>query len=289
MPQPDSRPPVDYDSPRDLAALLDRLGFAMQKRFGQNFLVSGAARKRILGLLGAEPGQRAWEVGPGTGSMTWEALSAGLAVSAFEIDRGFASFIRDAYGQEPGFELHEGDFVKTWPLALASTGAPRWVFGNLPYNAAGAIIAAIIEGGMRPERMVFTVQKEAAQRMAAQPSTKNYAAFTVLCRSAYTVKQAFDLPPGVFWPQPRVTSTVVVMSARPDAIPFAGDKIFTRFTRCAFAARRKTLRNNLKAAGWTEGEMDAAAGASAVSLDRRAEALSPEELAALFSGLPSRP
>ncbi len=289
MPDTPVPAPVDYDSPKELAATLDRLGFAMQKRFGQNFLVAGAARRRILGLLEAEPGSRAWEVGPGLGAMTWEALSAGLELSAFEIDRGFAEFIREAYGKLPGFGLFEGDFVRTWPQAREATGSPGRVFGNLPYNAAGAIIAAIIEGGMRPGRMVFTVQKEAAQRMAARPGTKNYAAFTVLCQSAYSVKQAFDLPPGVFWPQPRVTSTVVLMTARPDALPCAGDLAFTRFTRMAFAARRKTLRNNLKAAGYSEGEMDAAASSSSLSLDSRAEALSPGELAALFSGLPTRP
>jgi 16S rRNA (adenine1518-N6/adenine1519-N6)-dimethyltransferase len=280
--------PVDYDSPRELGALLERLGFAMQKRFGQNFLVAGAQRRRIVSLLEAEAGSRVWEVGPGAGAMTREALLAGCLLSAFEIDRGFAGFVREAYGALPGFELYEGDFVRTWPEAVAASGKPARVFGNLPYNAAGAIIAALIEGGVRPPLMVFTVQKEAAQRMAAHPSTKNYAAFTVLCRSAYTVKLAFDLPPGVFWPQPRVTSTVVVMRERKDPIPCAGRKDFTDFTRAAFSSRRKTLRNNLKAAGWTDEQSAAAAQKAGLSMDSRAEALSPEELAALFNCLPMR-
>lgn len=281
--------PVDYDSPKELAALLDSLGFAMQKRFGQNFLIAPRARSRILDLLEAESGRRVWEVGPGAGAMTLEALRAGLALSAFEIDRGFSSFLRGAYGDVPGFELFEGDFVHTWPDALAASGRPTRAFGNLPYNAAGAIVASLIEGGARPERMVFTVQKEAAARMAASPGTKNYAAFTVLCRSAYEVKQSFDLPPGVFWPQPRVTSTVVLMKARPDALACAGRKDFTTFTRMAFASRRKTLRNNLRAAGWSDEQVAAAAGAAGLSVDARAETLSPEELSALFGGLPTRP
>lgn len=220
--------------------------------------------------------------------MTWEAASLGHPLSVFEIDRGFAEFLRQSYGVLDGFRLFEGDFVKTWSQAERELGKPTRVFGNLPYNAAGAIIAAIIEGGLRPERMVFTVQKEAAQRMAAKPNTKNYAAFTVLCQSAYTVKQAFDLSPGMFWPQPRVTSTVVVMSARADALPCAGEAAFTRFTREAFASRRKTLRNNLRAAGFSPEAIEEAAARTGLSIDLRAEALSPERMAALFAGLPSR-
>lgn len=308
-PTPGSVPaPTDYDSPKALAAMLEAQGFAMQKRFGQNFLVAGAARRRILALLEAEPGCAAWEVGPGAGAMTWEALNLGWRLSAFEIDHGFARFVREGFGAQPGFRLYEGDFVRTWPAAMAEGGRPERVFGNLPYNAAGAIVAALIEGAEagagaeaaaagnpsadrvapRPPLMVFTVQKEAAQRMAAKPGTKNYAAFTVLCQSAYQVKLAFDLPPGVFWPQPRVTSSVVVMRALAEPLACAGSLDFTRFTRAAFSSRRKTLRNNLKAAGWTDEALAAAAERSGLGMDLRAEALAPAQLAALFDSLPTR-
>lgn len=217
--------------------------------------------------------------------------------------------MRDGFGAQPGFRLYEGDFVRTWPAAMAEGGRPERVFGNLPYNAAGAIVAALIEGAEdgcradpaagggrkaeraapRPPLMVFTVQKEAAQRMAAKPGTKSYAAFTVLCQSAYQVKLAFDLPPGVFWPQPRVTSSVVVMRASPEPLACAGSLDFTRFTRAAFSSRRKTLRNNLKAAGWGDEALAAAAERSGLGMELRAEALSPAELAALFDSLPTRP
>ncbi len=275
--------PVNYDAPSELAALLDGLGLGMRKKYGQNFLVSGQARRRIAELFEAEPGERAWEIGPGTGAMTREALLKGLAVSAFEIDEGFAAFVRGAYGQVPGFELYEGDFVKTWPRALEASGRPALAFGNLPYNAAGAIIAALIEGGVRPARMVFTVQKEAAQRICAVPGTKNYSSFSVLCQSVYAVKSAFDLSAGAFWPKPRVTSAVVAMSVRADAPARSGDKAFTGFTRACFASRRKTLRNNLKGSGYTEEALAAACSAVGVSPDARAETLSPEAFSALFA------
>ncbi len=286
--QPTAPPrPVNYESPSELSALLDSLGLGMRKKYGQNFLVNGKARRRIAALFGTPPGQRAWEIGPGTGAMTHEALVLGLSVTAFEIDKGFADFMRSAYGQLPGFELYEGDFVKTWSRAFAGSGAPALAFGNLPYNAAGAIIAALIEGGVRPPRMVFTVQKEAAQRKCALPSTKNYSAFSVLCQSAYTVKSVFDLSAGSFWPQPRVASAVVTMEARTDAIPFAGDRAFTAFTRASFSSRRKTLRNNLKAAGIGEETLSGACASLGISPDDRAETLSPELFSRLF--LATRP
>jgi len=274
--------PVNYDAPSELSAMLDGLGLGMRKKYGQNFLVSGRARSRIASLFETEPGARAWEIGPGAGAMTREALLLGLSLSAFEIDKGFAEFIRGAYGAMPGFRLYEGDFVKTWRAAFETDGRPSLAFGNLPYNAAGAIIAALIEGGVRPPRMVFTVQKEAAQRMCAAPSTKNYSAFSVLCQSAYAVRSVFDLSPGSFWPQPRVSSSVVTMEARPDAVAHSGDKAFTGFTRACFSSRRKTLRNNLKAAGRPEPLIAAACEAAGVSPDARAETLTPELFSELY-------
>ena len=277
--------PVNYDSPSELSALLERLGLGMRKKYGQNFLVNGNTRRRVAALFETESGSRAWEIGPGTGSMTYEALLAGLSVSAFEIDKGFAEFIRSSYGAVPDFELYEGDFMKTWKTAIAASGAPSLAFGNLPYNAAGAIVATLIEGGARPPRMVFTVQKEAALRMTATPGTKNYASFTVLCQSAYTVKSAFDLSPGVFWPQPRVISSVIVMTARADAVPLAGVKAFTDFPRACFSSRRKTLRNNLKAAGYSEAVLADACASVGVSPDARGETLSPELFSSLYRSI----
>ena len=286
LPDPGTVPhPANYHPPWELSALLGGLGLGMRKKYGQNFLISGQARRRIAALFATAPGERAWEIGPGTGSMTREALVAGLAVSAFEIDKGFAEFIRGAYGQMPGFELYEGDFMKTWKTALAASGVPSLAFGNLPYNAAGAIIASLIEGGVRPARMVFTVQKEAAQRLCSVPSTKNYSAFSVLCQSTYLVKSVFDLSPGSFWPQPRVSSAVVTMEARTTAIPFSGEKSFTGFTRACFSSRRKTLRNNLKAAGFTEAALVEACTTAGISPDARAETLSPERFSSLYRAI----
>ncbi|HPG87411.1 MAG TPA: rRNA adenine N-6-methyltransferase family protein, partial [Spirochaetales bacterium] len=102
------------------------------------------------------------------------------------------------------------------------------------------------------------------------------------CQSAYAVRSVFDLSPGSFWPQPRVSSSVVTMEARPDAVAHSGDKAFTGFTRACFSSRRKTLRNNLKAAGRPEPLIAAACEAAGVSPDARAETLTPELFSELY-------
>ena len=289
----------DYDSPQALQALLLAEHLAMSKRFGQNFLVNRSSRERILAELKAERGMRVWEIGPGLGAMTAMALEAGLEVVAFEIDYGFSRLLKRLFGGSASFRLVEGDFLDTWKAEFATGGSPARIFGNLPYNAANAIVASLIEGALLPERMIFTVQKEAGQRMTAAPGSKDYSAFTVLCRSACRSKPAFDLGSSSFWPAPRVTSTVVRMERRPDPVAADDRAGFSAFVRALFASRRKTLRNNFKAAAAVlapvlggrrgEAELSSALASLGIRDDVRAEALGPEELAAVFSALKDAP
>jgi 16S rRNA (adenine1518-N6/adenine1519-N6)-dimethyltransferase len=270
----------------------------MSKRLGQNFLVNRDSRERILAELKAERGMRVWEIGPGIGAMTALALEADLAVTAFEIDHGFSRLLGRVFSAAAGFKLVEGDFIQTWKAELESAGPPDRIFGNLPYNAANAIVASLIEGGLVPPRMIFTVQKEAGLRMTASPGTKDYSAFSVLCTSACRSKLAFDLSAKSFWPAPRVTSTVVRMEPRRDPVAAADRAGFSTFVRALFSSRRKTLRNNLRAAGPAlrpvlgrgdgaslEAALDGALSELGIRADVRAEALRPEELAALFEAL----
>jgi 16S rRNA (adenine1518-N6/adenine1519-N6)-dimethyltransferase len=291
----------DYDSPQALKSLLEAEGLAMSKRFGQNFLVNRDARTRVLEEIKAEPGMRVWEIGPGIGAMTALALDAGLAVTAFEIDHGFSRLLLRLYGGNPAFALVEGDFIDTWKAELASSGPPVRIFGNLPYSAANAMVASLIEGELIPPRMIFTVQKEAGLRMIATPGTKDYSSFSVLCTSACKVKLAFDLGSSSFWPAPRVTSSVVRMEPRREPIA-AGDRAgFSAFVRACFSSRRKTLRNNLRAGraalslgkggaapadgAAIEDSLDEVLATRGIRADVRAEALRPEELAAIYGAL----
>ena len=178
----------DYNSPQELKAVLDSKGFSMQKKFGQNFLINAAARTKLIDALDVGKETVVWEVGPGLGAMTAEILSRGSDLTCFEIDRGFASLIKDFFMDESGenrFHLVEGDVLKTWKNHLdSSSKLPNRFFGNLPYNIAATIIADTIENNVRFEKCVFTVQKEVAMRMCAKPGSDDFSSFSVLCQWA---------------------------------------------------------------------------------------------------------
>ena len=123
----------DYNSPAELNAFLESKGMAMQKKFGQNFLINESARKKIAASLGIQKGETVWEVGPGLGAMTKELVDLGAKVTVFEIDRGFASLISgffEDYSKGGTFRIVEGDVMKTWKGHLKEAGQPDRFFGN---------------------------------------------------------------------------------------------------------------------------------------------------------------
>jgi len=236
----------DYDSPTALKAFLDSRDMAMQKKFGQNFLVNRQSRTRLIDALDVESGTSVWEIGPGLGAMTASLLEKGVSLTAFEIDRGFCAALTDIFSNYSNFRLIEGDVLKRWP-AEAEKAVPDRLFGNLPYNVAAAIIGDMISTGIRFERIVITVQKEVALRMAAKPDTEDYSSFSVLCQWAYDVAPLMDLAGGCFWPQPNVTSRAVVMTKKKEW-PECNDPIlFQSLLRGLFSSRRKTVKNNFNA------------------------------------------
>jgi 16S rRNA (adenine1518-N6/adenine1519-N6)-dimethyltransferase len=275
---------LNYDSPASLQAFLDQKGYAALKRWGQNFLINAGARKQILDALELVPGEPVWEVGPGLGALTHHLVEAGHPLTVFEIDPGYVAFLAQEFGgAAAGFRVVEGDVVKTWK----GQPAVAKVVGNLPYNAASAIIGDFIEGGYFPEAFVVTVQLEMAQRMAAPLGSKNRSSFSILCQSAFTVHDVVTLRPGSFYPAPEVTSRVVKLQAhrRYAGLDYAR---FSSFVRECYSSRRKTLRNNLPGAASalkvSDERLTAAFASAGVDLGRRAEALSVDEFVAVFRG-----
>lgn len=237
----------DYDSPSVLKAILDSRSMAMQKKFGQNFLINSNARTKLAESLDLEPGMKVWEVGPGLGALTTEILKRDAKLTAFEIDRGFVSFLQDEIQPlfKDTFEIVSGDVLKTWKDYYAKNGKPDRFFGNLPYNVAAAIIADMIEHELRFDKAVVTVQKEVAVRMAAKPGTEDYSSFSVLCQWAYDVTPVMDLAGGCFWPRPNVDSRAVKFVKKEVFPGCKNPKLFLRLVRTLFTCRRKTIKNNM--------------------------------------------
>lgn len=293
----------DYNSPASLSAFLEEKGMAMQKKFGQNFLINQDARKRIAAALGIQKGESVWEVGPGLGAMTKELLDLGAKVTVFEIDRGFAAALQEFYAEEikaGALELVQGDVLKTWRPRLEkarqdaacqeAAGVPKYFFGNLPYNIAAALIADTIEAGVRFEKCAFTVQKEVAQRMAAKESSEDYSSFSVLCQWAYDVKAICDLGRANFWPRPNVESRAVLFSKKADFPSCQDQKLFVKMQRALFASRRKTVKNNLTKflSSYNHGgalDADKVLEKSGIDANVRAEALSVSQILRLSDAI----
>lgn len=279
----------DYNSPIALKNFMDENNMAMQKKFGQNFLVNADARKKLIDVLDVKPGMKVWEVGPGLGSMTSGLLERGVNLTVFEIDHGFARLLTqffEEYANSGHFSLVEGDVLKTWPKFAKENDIPERFFGNLPYNVAATIIADTITKGFRFDKAVFTIQKEVGQRMNAMPGTEDYSSFSVLCQWAYDVKPVMDLAGGNFWPVPNVASRAVLMTKKEDFPKCENPELFRKMVRQIFALRRKTLRNNLSR--FVKAEIcDEALKIAGIEPSIRAENLSVEDLLKLSDALNS--
>ena len=229
---------LNYNSASALRTFLDEEGLGMRKKFGQNFLVNPEVRKTLVEALGAKNRDEVWEIGPGLGAMTSLLLEKGLTVRAFEIDAGFIRVLKRIFADEKGFNLIEGDVMKTW----SGQKPVDYFMGNLPYNVAAALLADLIEKGCLFSRIVVTVQKEVALRMAASAGSPDYSSFSVLCSSVYKIKPLMLIRPSSFFPQPNVDSMGVLLENKNSGVyPCA----YYPLVRSLFASRRKTIKNNL--------------------------------------------
>ena len=293
-------PLINYDSKHELRAFLDERGLGMRKKYGQNFLINPAIRMRLLDALELKPGDHVWEIGPGLGAMTKGLLDRGGQVTAFEIDPAFIGILKEIFAEkltsgnsfnaEKAFTLIEGDVLKTWPQVKTEEDKDLFLMGNLPYNIAASLLAGFIEKQRFFKRIVVTVQREVALRMAAKPGSADYSSFSVLCSSVYKVNTIQTISASSFYPAPRVDSQGVYLDLLPrrETLP----KLFYPLVRGLFLGRRKTIRNTLSqfaASGiiMQEGniagrEMAAEILArSGISGDRRPETLELHEFAAL--------
>jgi 16S rRNA (adenine1518-N6/adenine1519-N6)-dimethyltransferase len=238
LPPNTARP--NYNSGTALRAFLEERGLSVRKQWGQNFLINPRARTALVDALDAGPGAAVWEIGSGPGCMTGELLDRGLSLTAFEIDPGLCSVLQELFAASGRFTLVRGDVLKTWKSAVKAD----YLLGNLPYTVAAILMGNLIENGCFFSRMVITVQKEVALRMAAAPGSKDYSSISVLCASAYSMKIIMTLKGQSFYPVPHVDSAAVRFERLPNApVP---PPLFYPLLRALFAARRKTIANNLQ-------------------------------------------
>jgi len=268
-------------------AQLARWGLRPKKRFGQNFLMDAKAAQRIARLCvsGSEAGSPVLEIGAGTGALTHALVEAGADVSALEIDRDLVDVLR-ARDDLGAARIVEADAM-TFDYAAYAGRSPWRVAGNLPYNVATPLIMQLVGMELGPESLTVMIQKDVADRLAAQPGTPAYGSLSVAVQYAMHVERAFTLGPNAFYPAPNVRSTVVrlVRRAEPAARP-RDVALFEKVVRGAFAYRRKTLANSLMLAlGFERERVVRALEACALAPEERGERLSLDDFARLADAL----
>lgn len=273
---------------RDPRVVLRTHGLAPKRAFSQNFLVARGVVEAIADAVGIEAGDRVLEIGAGLGTLTAALVRRGARVTAIEPDRDMQRVLAAELGDHLVATV-AADAARVSFASLRAPGDPRWlVVGNLPYQATGAIVRALVEQRSEWRRAVVMVQREVGERLVAGAGTDAYGAMSVFVQASASVKRVRDVSPGSFHPPPKVWSTVV--SLEPLEPPRAEQtEVFREVVRAGFAQRRKTLRNALSAIDGAH--VDDVEGALAdVSIDgrRRAETLSVEELASVARALELR-
>lgn len=194
----------------------------------------------------------------------------------------------ESWPEGAGVCVLHGDFLKQNLAHLHALlgGGPFSVCANLPYYITTPIIMRLLQSGLPIESMVFLLQKEVAERMAAPPGNKHYGSLSIAVQHYAALETVAKASPGCFWPPPKVDSVALRLLLRPPDYQVADEKAFFALIRSAFAMRRKTIANNLKAAWPGRGEdISAALAACGISERARAEELSPGDFAGLSRAL----
>jgi len=255
-------------------------------RLGQNFLRDAHAIERIANALGNLDSETLVEIGPGQGAITRALASRAAHIIAIELDSVLAAGLRAQFPPER-LTVIEADVLDVDFSALSAQAGKRLIIaGNLPYYITSPILLKLAASHAVLDRAVLMVQREVADRIVAAPGSRDYGLLSVTVQIYGPVEPLFTLPPGAFSPPPDVHSTVFRWRFAPRFAQLGiHEEGFLRFARQVFAQKRKTLANNLRAAGYRFEAIPSALAHASIPPQARAETLSIEDLAHLFLSL----
>ena len=241
--------------------LLQEHGFHFSKAKGQNFLIAPWVPRSIAEDAGVDESCGVLEIGPGIGPLTQQLCLRAGKVCAVELDTRLEPILKQTVGEFPNLEILWNDVLKLDVPQLIRekfAGLKPMACANLPYYITSPILSALLEADCF-DSVTVMVQKEVALRIAAQPGTPDYSAFTVFCQYYAQPELLFDVPAHCFLPQPKVTSAVIQLKVRKErSWDIADQDVFFRAVKASFAMRRKKLANGL-ASGFPELGKDGAA------------------------------
>jgi 16S rRNA (adenine1518-N6/adenine1519-N6)-dimethyltransferase len=253
-------------------SVLRTLEAAPRKSLGQNFLHDKNLASWIVGKLEIESGDHVVEIGPGLGALTQEILHCGVSATLLEKDRAFAKYLRETFAG-PGIEVIEGAALD-YDTRVDFLRQPTKLIGNLPYYLSSALLFHFSADPCPFDHMVFTVQKEMAERLSASPGSKEYGSLSLIIQRQWKVSRLKTLPPSVFLPQPQVDSIVLSLKRRaPGELEETDAATFSEFVKAGFSERRKQVRKLLGRYGEAK-RIEAALLSEALPLTARAEDIS---------------
>ena len=247
---------------------------APKKALGQNFLQDANIIEKIVAALGVKAGEAVIEIGPGRGALTELLIPKVDELHLIEFDHELVdywttrSLVSDSLFVH-GVDVLKFDFNQLQPLKKSKFK----IIGNLPYNISSPVLFHLMRFIDLIECQVVMLQKEVVQRMSAKPGGKDYGRLSVMLQQRYDIEYLFKVPPGAFFPPPKVDSAIARLTPlNPVLHPVHNNKLFESVVKTAFSQRRKTLRNTLKGVASSEQmescNIDPSARAETISVEQ---------------------
>lgn len=263
-------------SPLNAAAVLKRYGLRADKALGQNFLQDESALEKIANAAEILEDDCVLEIGPGLGSLTRYLAVSAKKVTAVELDHDLLAPLQAILQPYQNVRVVHGDILKLSISELVDQ--PNYIVAaNIPYNITSAIIRHLLEGNVKPRRVVLTIQKEVAERICAKPGDLSLLALSVQVYGKPSI--AAKIPAGAFHPAPKVDSAILRIDIYDEPlIPNDLSNIFFKLIKAGFSQKRKTLRNSLSSGLHIPAtEAETLLASAGINPMRRAETLSIEE------------
>lgn len=237
-------------TPTRTKEILKKYKFSFKKSLGQNFLIDVNVLENIIKHASIDKAAGTIEIGPGIGALTEQLAIHSEKVVAFEIDQRLLPILEDTLGAYSNIEVIHQDILEADVEAVIRThfkeDQPVHVVANLPYYITTPILMKLLRDQLPVASITVMIQKEVAERMAAQPNSKSYGSLTVAVQYYTHAKIVMTVPKTVFNPQPNVDSSILQLEMREEpAAEVEDEDFFFGVVKASFAQRRKTLRNNL--------------------------------------------
>ncbi len=262
--------------------LVEKYNFKFTKSLGQNFLTDYTVLEDIVEGANITENDYVIEIGPGVGTLTKELLKRAKRVTSIELDSRLIPILESELSSYENFSLINKDALRVNYRELIGEEKSVKVVANLPYYVTTPIIANLLNNKLDIKSITIMIQKEVAERINGEPSTKEYGAFTLLAKYYCDTKIIRSVPPSCFIPSPKVDSIVIRLDKLDKPrVEVKDEKLFFNIIRQSFNMRRKTLWNSMKAIGLSKELQEKAFEDAGINPTRRGETLTIEEFATL--------